>query len=114
MSGWCSGGFLCGIGIGVEYVTIDTYLSELVPVERRGKAFAFTSLIGTTAYPITAFLAWALVPATPLGVDGWRWGGIIAAVGAIVALVPAAGTAGIAAPGSPSTAAARRPTASPG
>ncbi len=77
--------FLCGIGIGVEFVTIDTYLSELVPVERRGKAFAFTSLIGTTAYPITAFLAWALVPATPLGVDGWRWVGIIAAVGAIVA-----------------------------
>jgi hypothetical protein len=77
--------FLAGIGIGVEFVTIDTYLSELVPVERRGKAFAFTSLIGTTAYPITAFLAWALVPATPFGVDGWRWVAIIGAAGAIVA-----------------------------
>ncbi|HTW53504.1 MAG TPA: MFS transporter [Stellaceae bacterium] len=76
---------LCGIGIGVEFVTIDTYLSELVPMERRGKAFAFTSLIGTTAYPITAFLAWAFVPYAPLGVDGWRWVPIIAAVGAIVA-----------------------------
>ena len=54
--------FIAGIGIGVEFVTIDTYLSELVPRERRGQAFAFTSLIGTTAYPITAFLAWALVP----------------------------------------------------
>ena len=30
MSGWCSGA-PCGIGIGVEFVTIDTYLSELVP-----------------------------------------------------------------------------------
>jgi len=77
--------FLCGIGIGVEFVTIDTYLSELVPVERRGKAFAFTSLIGTTAYPITAFLAWAFVPYAPLGVDGWRWVAIIGAAGAIVA-----------------------------
>jgi MFS transporter, putative metabolite:H+ symporter len=77
--------FLAGIGIGVEFVTIDTYLSELVPVERRGKAFAFTALIGTTAYPITAFLAWAFVPYMPLGVDGWRYVPIIAAVGAIVA-----------------------------
>ena len=76
--------FFAGIGIGVEFVTIDTYLSELVPVERRGKAFAFTSLIGTTAYPITAFLAWALVPEVPLGVDGWRWVAIIGATGAIV------------------------------
>lgn len=77
--------FLAGIGIGVEFVTIDTYLSELVPMERRGKAFAFTALIGTSAYPITAFLAWAFVPYMPLGVDGWRWVPIIAAVGAIVA-----------------------------
>jgi MFS transporter, putative metabolite:H+ symporter len=79
--------FLAGIGIGVEFVTIDTYLSELVPVERRGKAFAFTALIGTTAYPITAFLAWAFVPYMPLGVDGWRYVPIIAAVGAIVAWI---------------------------
>ncbi|HEV2187702.1 MAG TPA: MFS transporter [Stellaceae bacterium] len=77
--------FLCGIGIGVEFVTIDTYLSELVPVERRGKAFAFTSLIGTTAYPITAFLAWAFVPYMPLNIDGWRWVGLVASVGAIIA-----------------------------
>ena len=79
--------FLAGIGIGVEFVTIDTYLSELVPVERRGAAFAFTSLIGTTAYPITAFLAWALVPYAPFGVDGWRWVAIIGASGAIVAWI---------------------------
>jgi putative MFS transporter len=77
--------FLAGVGIGVEFVTIDTYLSELVPVERRGKAFAFTSLIGTSAYPITAFFAWALVPNAPFGVDGWRWVAIIGAAGAIVA-----------------------------
>ena len=77
--------FLAGIGIGVEFVTIDTYLSELVPMERRGTAFAFTSLIGTSAYPITAFLAWALVPTTLFGLDGWRWVAIIGASGAIVA-----------------------------
>ncbi len=77
--------FVAGIGIGVEFVTIDTYLSELVPKERRGKAFASVSLIGTTAYPITAFLAWALVPTTVFGFDGWRCVAVIGASGAIVA-----------------------------
>ena len=77
--------FIAGIGIGVEFVTIDTYLSELVPRERRGKAFASVSLIGTSAYPITAFLAWALVPDTVFGFTGWRWVAIIGASGAIVA-----------------------------
>jgi MFS transporter, putative metabolite:H+ symporter len=77
--------FLAGIGIGVEFVTIDTYLSELVPRERRGIAFASVSLIGTTAYPITAFLAWALVPTTVFGLDGWRWVAIIGASGAVIA-----------------------------
>jgi len=77
--------FIAGIGIGVEFVTIDTYLSELVPRERRGVAFASVSLIGTTAYPITAFLAWALVPTTVFGLDGWRWVAIIGASGAIIA-----------------------------
>ena len=32
---------IAGIGIGVELVTIDTYLSELVPKSMRGRAFAF-------------------------------------------------------------------------
>ncbi len=77
--------FVAGIGIGVEFVTIDTYLSELVPKERRGKAFASVSLIGTTAYPITAFLAWALVPTTVFGFSGWRCVAVIGASGAIVA-----------------------------
>jgi putative MFS transporter len=77
--------FIAGIGIGVEFVTIDTYLSELVPRERRGVAFASVSLVGTSAYPITAFLAWLLVPTTVFGMDGWRWVAIIGATGAIVA-----------------------------
>jgi putative MFS transporter len=31
------GRLLAGLGIGVEFVTIDTLLSELVPKERRGR-----------------------------------------------------------------------------
>src|SRR5271155_3702281 len=77
--------FVAGVGIGVEFVTIDTYLSELVPRERRGAAFAFVATISLTAYPIAALLAWALVPAAPFGVDGWRWVAIIGSGGAIIA-----------------------------
>jgi MFS transporter, putative metabolite:H+ symporter len=77
--------FVAGVGIGVEFVTIDTYLSELVPKERRGAAFAFVATISLTAYPIAALLAWALVPTAPFGVAGWRWVAIIGSGGAIIA-----------------------------
>ena len=33
--------FIASVGIGVELVNIDTYISELVPRETRGRAFAF-------------------------------------------------------------------------
>jgi MFS transporter, putative metabolite:H+ symporter len=77
--------FIAGIGIGVEFVTIDTYLSELVPRERRGAAFAFVATVSLTAYPIAAFLAFLLVPQAPFGVDGWRWVALFGAGGAIIA-----------------------------
>ena len=35
--------FISGIGVGVELVTIDTYLAELVPKSHRGRAFAYQS-----------------------------------------------------------------------
>ncbi len=77
--------FVAGIGIGVEFVTIDTYLSELVPRDRRGAAFAFVATISLCAYPVAAFLSWLLVPRTVFGLDGWRWVTIIGAAGAIIA-----------------------------
>ncbi|MBU6498281.1 MAG: MFS transporter [Rhodospirillales bacterium] len=65
--------FLAGIGIGVELVTIDTYIAEIVPKHLRGRAFAFSQAVGFAAVPIVALLAWQLVPAKPFGLDGWRW-----------------------------------------
>jgi putative MFS transporter len=41
--------FIAGIGIGVELVTIDTYIAELVPKEMRGRAF--TSSRGSLPSP---------------------------------------------------------------
>jgi MFS transporter, putative metabolite:H+ symporter len=77
--------FIAGVGIGVEFVTIDTYLSELVPRERRGAAFAFVATISLSAAPIAAFAAFLLVPHAPLGVAGWRWVAVIGAGGAVIA-----------------------------
>jgi putative MFS transporter len=75
--------FIAGIGVGVELVTIDSYLSELVPRELRGRAFAFNSTIQFAAVPVVALLAWLLVPVSPFGLDGWRWVVLIGAASAI-------------------------------
>jgi putative MFS transporter len=68
----------------VEFVTIDTYLSELVSKERRGAAFAFSQFIHFTSYPAVAFLAWVFVPTTVAGYDGWRVVALIGGVGAVL------------------------------
>jgi MFS transporter, putative metabolite:H+ symporter len=75
---------IASIGLGVELVNIDAYLSELVPKEQRGPAFAYNQCIMYTVVPIVAFLAWQLVPRTILGLDGWRWVVIIGSSGALV------------------------------
>jgi putative MFS transporter len=75
---------LAGIGIGVELVTIDTYISELMPKALRGRAFVINAAIQFSILPIAAALAWWLVPIAPLGFDGWRWLVVIGAAGAIV------------------------------
>jgi putative MFS transporter len=76
--------FIAGIGIGVELVTIDSYIAELVPSAIRGRAFAVNQVLQFTAIPIVAFLAWALVPHAPFGFDGWRWVVLIGSAGAAV------------------------------
>lgn len=75
--------FIAGIGIGVELVTISTYIAELVPKQIRGRAFACEQSIGFMAVPVAALLAFLLVPRHLLGLDGWRWVVLIGAHGAI-------------------------------
>jgi putative MFS transporter len=76
--------FIAGIGIGVELVTIDTYVAELVPRTHRGRAFAYNQFFQFLAVPIVALIAYLLVPHAPLGFDGWRWVVLIGSAGAIV------------------------------
>jgi putative MFS transporter len=77
--------FIAAIGVGLEQVTIDTFLTELVPPQGRGKAFAFYQFIEFLIVPVVALLGWLLVPVSPFGIDGWRWVAGIASVGAIAA-----------------------------
>src|SRR4029079_34950 len=79
--------FLAGIGIGVEIITIDAYITELVPSGMRGRAFAVNQALIVSAVRIVAFLACCLVPLSPLGFDGWRWVVLIGAAASMVILI---------------------------
>lgn len=76
--------FLVGIGLGVELVTIDTYLSEWVPAHLRSRAFAFSFFIQFLSVPAVALMSWWLVPQTLLSLEGWRW---VVIAGAVCSLV---------------------------
>ena len=84
-TGWgvCFWRMVAGIGIGVELVTIDAYVAELVPARIRGRAFALNQTVQFSVVPVVAFIAFKLVPLQPLGWDGWRW---VVAIGALGAL----------------------------
>jgi MFS transporter, putative metabolite:H+ symporter len=75
---------IASIGLGVELVNIDAYVSELVPKAQRGAAFAYNQFVMFTSVPVAAFLSWQLVPRTVFGVDGWRVVVIIGSIGALV------------------------------
>lgn len=83
--------FVAGIGIGVEMVTIDAYISELVPKRIRGRAFAFNAFVQFLAVPSVALAGWLLLPKSPFGVAGWRWVVLLSAVGAMVVWILRAG-----------------------
>ncbi len=71
--------FIAGIGIGVELVTIDSYVSELIPRVARGRGFAWNQFVTFCAVPIVALIAspWLLGP------ERWRWVVVIGAAGAL-------------------------------
>lgn len=73
-----------GVGFGVQLVTIDSYISELMPPKLRGRAFALNQCIAFAIVPVIALLAWLLVPRTLFGLDGWRVVVLIGSAGAFV------------------------------
>jgi putative MFS transporter len=76
--------FIAGVGIGVELVTIDTYIAELVPKEMRGRAFTVNQVIQFCSVPTVALLSWLLVPLDPFGIAGWRFVAGFPAIAAVL------------------------------
>ena len=72
------------IAIGAQLITLDTYASEIVPRNLRGRAFALAFAIIQTAVPVLALLGWLLVPHAPLHIQGWRWLVLIGGAGSFV------------------------------
>jgi putative MFS transporter len=83
----CLWRFIAAIGVGLEQITIDTFLPELVPPRYRGRAFAYYQFVEFLIVPVVALLGWLLVPHSYFGLDGWRWVAIIGSVGALFAWV---------------------------
>jgi putative MFS transporter len=75
--------FIAGLGIGVQLVTIDTYISEISPAEQRGYWIAFSQFIGYLAIPVAALLAYLLIPHVYGGLTGWRYVAIAGTLGGI-------------------------------
>jgi MFS transporter, putative metabolite:H+ symporter len=74
--------FFAGAGIGAEIIVIDTYVSEIVPSNARGRYVAITQVVGFAAVPVAAVLARVLVPTHYL-MAGWRWVVLIGSAGAL-------------------------------
>lgn len=76
--------FITGIGVGIEIVTIDVFITEMVPHHMRGRAMAFNQAVMFLAAPIAAIISYGLVPTALFGIDGWRCVVLIGSIGAVV------------------------------
>ncbi|HZZ63886.1 MAG TPA: MFS transporter [Candidatus Baltobacteraceae bacterium] len=76
--------FVAGIGIGVQLVTIDSYISEISPKDQRGYWIAFSQFIGYLAIPVVALAAYLLVPHHFFGLSGWRYVALVGSLGGVV------------------------------
>lgn len=75
--------FLTGIGVGAIYPVADSYLSEILPKERRGRMAAWAYTTSYMAVPLVGFLAVWLNPLQIGSVAGWR---VILAIGSLGAV----------------------------
>jgi putative MFS transporter len=71
---------IAGIGVGIQLINNDAYITELTPRRLRGRYMATALAIIFTSYPVAALLGYVLVPHQPFGVDGWRWVIVISGV----------------------------------
>jgi MFS transporter, putative metabolite:H+ symporter len=72
--------FLMGLGLGAEVVVGYSMMAEFFPAKIRGRWSGMMCTLVTAGLPVSAFLAWLLVPTF-----GWRVMFLLGAVGSFVA-----------------------------
>lgn len=75
--------FLTGVGVGAIYPVADSYLSEILPKDRRGRLAAWAYTTSYVAVPLVGFLAVWLNPLHAGALTGWR---VILAIGGLGAV----------------------------
>jgi MFS transporter, putative metabolite:H+ symporter len=76
---------ICGIGIGVQLVTISSYITEITPQNWRGRYIAFSQSISFCGVPVVAAISLLAIPHTIFGLAGWRYVAMFGAGGALLA-----------------------------
>ena len=76
--------FVAGLGIGVQLITVDAYISELVPAASRGRNIALLFVIANLSVPLAAAFAMLFVPNAYFGLDGWRIVVLIGSTGLVL------------------------------
>jgi MFS transporter, putative metabolite:H+ symporter len=72
--------FLMGLGLGAEVVVGYSMMAEFFPAGIRGRWSGMMCTLVTAGLPVSAFLAWSLVPTF-----GWRVMFLLGAIGSVVA-----------------------------
>lgn len=76
-----------GISLGAYPPLMFAYLTDILPASRRGPLIVTATALSYIGPPAFIFLVRALTPLSPLGVDAWRWGFFVAALGAAACAV---------------------------
>jgi putative MFS transporter len=76
--------FFAGFGLGSELSLSDTYLSEILPRQVRGRYMAGAYTLGFFGVPLAAFVGAKFVADEQLLIDGWRWLLVVGSLGAVV------------------------------
>lgn len=78
---------LTGIGVGAIYPVADSFLSEILPKERRGRLAAWAYTASYVAVPLVGFMALWLNPIHIGAVGGWRITLAVGSLGAVFVLL---------------------------
>jgi len=76
--------FICGLGIGVQLVTISSYITEITPRAARGQYIAWSQVISYCSVPCVAAISLLAIPHSWFGVAGWRYVAFAGGAGALV------------------------------